>query len=325
MKLLVISFALLFGFSAAAVDMKEVEKELTTTGVTGWIHGAIDGQSMYVFTYRNPNDFFDYIEMSLVTDSSEVKAQLKTIQRHDKVKVKGRFLQMPNPQKHINVSSLEMVEKFKSGYPTDPYSYETKIPADLKDVTTGLFLVHAVAEEGHILVVEYKDAVLPIYVKNNLLAKDLYRGDVVQMSISLQEYPNRPTHLVINETAPNPLTVVDSVSALNGKEGTIEGALILFPQSPEIKFNVFAVKQDLQGGLSRQFTLVNFDDPTLFANIRAALQAAWDKYPGDYVNGRNKLVSRKVRVRATGTFNEVSQSQANPQILLKTMQSIEIE
>ena len=69
---------------------------------------------------------------------------------------------------------------------------------------------------------------------------------------------------------------------------------------------------------------MNFDNPDVFTAIRTKLQAAWDKSGSAYVNGRNKLVSTKVRVRATGTFNEVDPSQANPQILLNSADSVQV-
>jgi hypothetical protein len=118
--------------------------------------------------------------------------------------------------------------------------------------------------------------------------------------------------------------ILESIRSLHGKAATLEGALILFPKSPEIMFNVFAVNQELQSGLKRQFTLVNMEDPAAFAKIREKLQAGWDKHKDDYVNGRNKLISRRVRVKATGIYNEIDASQANPQILLKSADSIEI-
>ncbi|MGZ3706939.1 MAG: hypothetical protein ACXVA8_13000, partial [Bdellovibrionota bacterium] len=110
---------------------------------------------------------------------------------------------------------------------------------------------------------------------------------------------------------------------LHGKPAALDGELVLFPKSPEIIFNVFALLQHLDNGLTRQYTLVNFDDPALFKKIREKLQAEWDKFPA-YVNGRNKLVSTKVRVRAKGTFNEIDPGQANPQILLKSVDDVEL-
>lgn len=314
--------------SALAVDLGAVEKQLTTTGVEGWIHGSVSGQGLYVFTYRSPKDFFDYVEMSLVWDdasSNSMQKKLATFGRHDKVLVKGEFLKNPSPQKHIKVKSIELVQAYHNPYPMEEHSYEAKIPDDLKGQSSAHFLVHAIAGEGHIVVVEYKDAVLPIFVKNAELTQGLFRNDEVELHFSIREEPEQPVHLALNEKDPQAVKVIDSIRSWHNKKGSIEGALILFPKSPEIAFNVFAVEQPLDSGLKRQFTLVNFSSPEEFEKIRQKLQGAWDQHPNAYINGRNKLVSTQIRVKATGTFNEVSESQANPQILLDSADSIELK
>jgi hypothetical protein len=309
---------------AHAVDLKQIEHELNTTGAVGWVHGASPSQGLYVFTYRNPKDFFDFVEMSLVAPKTEILKQLEALGRHDQVRIKGTFMDNPSPQKHIEVTSVEMVKKFVSPYPVPAYEHEAKVPDELLDKTTARFLVHAVHSDGHILVVEYKDTVLPIWVRNGDLTKNLFRGDVVQLTFSIQANPNQPVHLKINEAAPGAVQLVDSIKARNGKPVTVEGTLVFFPKSPEISFNVFAVLDQLPDGLTRQYTLVNFDSPDAFTAIRKKLQDAWDKYPGAYTNGRNKLVSTRIRVRATGIFNEVDPNQANAQILLKSADAIEV-
>src|SRR6185437_5243516 len=116
----------------------------------------------------------------------------------------------------------------------------------------------------------------------------------------------------LDESSPEAVKVLDSIHAKNGKPASIEGALILFPKSPEILWNVFAVQELLPGGLTRQYTLVDFDDPKIFTRIRKKLQKAWDEYRHAYVNGRNKLVSTRIRVKAKGIFSDVDPGQANP-------------
>lgn len=325
---LIVTAFILISFAPAAsqaVDVGQIEKDLSGEGVVGWIHGAEKSNNMYVFTYRNPNDFFDYLNMSLTTDKPQILEKLATFQRHDKVRVKGSFLLNPSPQKHISITSIDIVKKYESGFTTDSYKYEARIPDDLLKAKSASFLVHAVGGEGKILVLEYRDAIVPVFVKNRTeLAQNLYRNDVIQLSYVVQKDPGQPIHLRLDESATEPLKVTESIRDLHGKPAVVEGALILFPKSPEISFNVFAVQQELPEGLKRQYTLVNMDNSDAFAKIRAKLQAAWDKFGKDYVNGRNKLVSRRVRVKATGTFNEISTNQANPQIFLKDASSIEI-
>lgn len=307
---------------APAVDVQRIQRDLETAGVVGWIHGAVPEQKLYVFTYRNPKDFFDYLEMSLVATTPETARQLRGLARHDKVKIKGRFLDNPSPQKHVAVSSVELLVKYRPGEAAGSYDYRAKVPRDLLNARTAPFLVHSVGADGHILVVEYKDAVLPIFVRKSELAKGLYRNDAVQLAFTIQSAPGRPTHLELDESAPAPVQVLDSIARLHGRAASIEGPLVLFPKSPEILFNVFAVQQVLPGGLTRQFTLVSTDSEGLFAKLRQMLQAAWDRRPGQYVNGRNKLVSTQIRVRVTGTFNEVDPNQANAQILVPSLAAI---
>jgi len=320
--LVMVVLSLSASVSAFAVDLGFIEKQLTTTGVEGWIHGSVPAQGLYVFTYRNPQDFFDYIEMSLVTEDPAISKQLASLGRHDRIRVKGEFLKNPSPQKHIKIHSLELLQPYQNAYPAEGHSYDAKIPEDLVGKNSALFLVHAVAGDGHILVVEYKDVILPVYVKNADLAKGLFRNDLVELRFEVRDEPEQPIHLALDEKNPQAVKVVESIRSLHEKTGTLEGALILFPKSPEILFNVFAVQQELAGGLKRQFTLVNFDSPEVFEKIRQKLQGTWDRHAGAYVNGRNKLVSTKIRVKATGTFNEVSASQANPQIFLSSPDSV---
>jgi hypothetical protein len=321
-------FSVLLSTSCAsksyAVDLNQVESQLKGAGVVGWIHGSVESQGIYVFTYRNPQNFFDYVEMSLTTTDPVIQKKFADLSRQDQVNVKGSFLPIPVPQKHIDVTSIDLVKKYNSGYATDPYQHQVKIPDDLLHQTTATFLVHAVAAGGSILVVEYQDAVLPIFVKNANLTKNLYRGDVVSLSYGIQSYPNQPVHLTINESATGAVTVLDSIAALNGKPASIQGRLILFPKSPEIKMNIFAVEAPMPAKLLRQYTLANLDNPQVFNDILLKLQAAWDRHPGAYVNGRNKLVSRGIQVKVTGTYNEVDPSQANAQIILKSADDITV-
>lgn len=314
----------LFACGTRAVDPKKVEKDSSTSGVVGWIHASVPEQGLYVLTTRNPNDFFDATQISLISRDPGIQNSFRLLHRHDKVRVQGAFLANPSPQKHLRVTSIETLKPYESGYPTDPYAYEASIPQDLQGLSNALFLVHAVAGDGHILVVEYKDAVIPIFVRNASLTHGLFRNDLVELQFAIQGLPRHPTHLKLDEQGSQALRVVDSIHSRNGKPVTIEGALVLFPKSPEIIFNVFAVQEVLPAGLKRQYTLVNFKSSAEFAKIRDALQKAWDRHPGDYVNGRNKLVSTRIRIQARGILNEVDPGQANPQILLDSVDSMRV-
>ncbi|MEQ1878387.1 MAG: hypothetical protein ABL958_17220, partial [Bdellovibrionia bacterium] len=268
-----------------AVDMAVVEKALTGKGVEGWVHGAANANGIYAFTYRTPGNFFDFVIMSLTTENVRVRAQLEGLGRHDKVRVQGKFLENPSPQKHIDIASLEVVEKFKPEYEMGSYDYAAKIPEELLKQSTARFLVHAIGAEGKILVVEYKDVVIPIFVKTPELTKNLYRNDVIELTYSLQREPDRPPHLKLK--GEKPIKVLESIKEIHGKPGAITGRLIMFPKSPEIKFHVFAIQQELDGGLKRQFTIVNFDSPEI-GKDKILFDSLTPLYPVDKLNLETK-------------------------------------
>ena len=126
MTILMWAVGFLSGFNAWAVDLGVIGKELPTTGVTGWIHGSVAERHVYVFTYRNPSNFFDYLEMSLVPAGADVEKQLEKMNRNDQVLLKGSLLDIPAPQPHVLVSSIQMLTPYVSGYPSDPYGHQSR-------------------------------------------------------------------------------------------------------------------------------------------------------------------------------------------------------
>ncbi len=292
--------------------------------VEGEIHGAFPDLSLYVFTYRNPENFFDYVEASLIATSPEIGAKLAALRRHDRVRIEGVRADNRSQQMHIELRSLEVVTKYEASPAIPAYEHQASIPNDLLGKDNELFLVHAVNAGGSVLVVEREDVVLPVYVLRPELTRDLARNDVVRLYYEIRSRPDRPVHLELKDVE-RPVEVVDSITALHGRPAALEGALVLFPKSPQVIFNVFAVLQELPGNAQRQFTLVNFEDPAKFEAIRNKLQAAWDAAgPDAAVSGRNKLISTKVRVRVTGTFNQIDPNQANAQIVLDGPDALEI-
>ena len=311
------------GEPARAVDLAEFERLLTSSGVVVEMHGANPGLDLFAITYRNARSFFDFEQMSLVVRDPDLLARLRGLQRHDRIRITGRLLPNPSPQRHVLASRIELVEKYEPGVTSPGYSYAPGVLQDLRARTSATFLVHIAERDDGVLVVEYRDAVLPVVVANKRLIETLSRNDLIELHFQLQEYPDRPPHLRVNEDAANPVRVLDAIARKHGQRADVTGALVLFPKSPQIVSNVFAVLEELPGGVNRQYTLVNLANDTRFAAIREKLQAAWNRQaPGDYVNGRNKLVSRTVRVRALGTFNQTDSGQANPQILIDTADAI---
>jgi hypothetical protein len=292
--------------------------------VEGDIHGAFADLEQYVFTYRDGDDFFEFVEVSLIATTPEVAATLAGLRRHDRVKVQGTLADNRSQQLHVEVRSLEVVSRYEAAPAIPAYEHAVGIPDDLIGKDSELFLVHAVDANGAVLVVERGDVVLPVFVRRPELTRDLARNDLVRLYYEIRSRPDRPVHLELADVG-QPVQVVDSISERHGRLADLEGALVLFPQSPQVRFNVFAVLEPLAGGAQRQFTLVNFDDAAKFASIRAKLQAAWDSAgPDAAVSGRNKLISTKVRVRVKGTYNQIDPNQANAQIVLEGPEALEI-
>lgn len=323
--LLFLSCFFLFGTSAfsATPSLATIEKALKTSGQTGWVHGASPELGLYVFTVRDPNDFFSHQEFPLVTTTQNLEREIARLNRHDEIRIKGSFLNNGAPIQHIQVDQVEII---KSQEPLSPaeHQYEAHFPQDLLGKTEVVGKVHAIAEGGKVLVMEIKDGVVPVIVKRPELTRQLFRNDFLKVKVKLKKHPQEPSHLVLDLNHPSPITVLGSIQSWHGKHGTIEGPLVLFPKSPQVVFNVFAIQVTESNGLKREFTLVNFENTEVFKKIREKLQSAWDKDPSNTINGRNKLIQPDLRLKATGVFNVVDPGQANPQILLKDEKAITV-
>ncbi len=322
-SILVAAVAVLTG-ACASLPAKMERALQSGQPIEGDIHGAFPELDQYVFTYRERDDFFDFVEVSLIAATPEVATVLAGLRRHDRIRIQGVLADNRSQQPHVEVSSLEVVSRYEASPPIPAYEHSAEIPDDLVGKDNELFLVHAVVANGAVLVVERSDVVLPVFVRRPELTRELARNDVVRLHYEIRSRPDRPVHLELADVA-QPVEVVDSITALHGRTADLEGALVLFPQSPQVRFNVFAVLEPLVGGAQRQFTLVNFDDTAKFTAIRNKLQAAWDSAgPDAAVSGRNKLISTQVRVRVKGIYNQIDPNQANAQIVLDGPEAIEI-
>lgn len=321
-----LTLTLTAGLAMAQIPISEVEEKLAGEGLEVWVHGSVPSHGLYVVSYRRPDNFFVFIDLSIYAQSKQAKAALEGSKRHDKIKVWGELKNDRTSQPHIGASKITLMERFTGLDPYPPYEREITIPTELEGKNSFIGKVHALFNGGEILVVEYKDAVLPVYVKSKFrnLTANLYRGDKVQVNFVLQDTPRRPTHLNLDDSVETPIQILKSAHQEHGQLQTREGQLVMFPKSPQVQFNVFALRQDIGDGVMLEYTLVNFEDPKLFKQIREKLQAAWDKQTDGIKNGRNKLINTKIRVRATGKINVVDPNQANPQVLLESLNDIEV-
>ena len=300
-----------------------LEEELSNNGLIGRIHGAVPEAGLFLMTVRDPNNFFQAINYSLVPENAKVLETLNSLNRHDRICLKGEFLTNPSPQKHIHVKKISVFESWPQPKNLSDYEREVKLPLALKGKNEFIGKVHAIDAQGTILVLEYGDAILPVFVKQAAYTKELYRGDIVKVHFRRQEKPGLPLHLNLDPEVDPPLEVLERIASLHGKKTVMEGRLVKFPQSPQLKFDVFAIEKETWG-TKRNFTLVNFQDSEKFRQIREKLAKIWQKHPQTIVKGRNMLINPQLNLKVQGTVNVVSPQQANPQILLESSESIEL-
>lgn len=313
------------------IALADLSEKLATTGIDGWIHAAAEPFGEYVLTYRKPGDFFSHLEMAIIPASEDAKAQFAGLVRGDKVHVVGQLVNKISPLGHVLVSSLTMVKKYEPVTPHVPYQYSVDlagIKAELQKDTALYAVVHAQTATGGVLVLDYKDMVLPVYVpeKYREQAKALFRGDIVGIAYKIRETPHEPLHVEIDESTDNSLIVYDHmVWCHDKKDQSLTGELVLFEKSPQITMNVWALRHTDANGMQRNWTLVNFEDQEQWLAMNDKLAAAWDANKATLARGRNQLLNPKLKITAHGTMNVVSQSQANPQLMVAGPDAVSIE
>ena len=304
------------------LELTRLSQELRTTGLIGRMHGAVASSKMFVMSVREPDNFFSYQEFSLLPKNKQSLATLSQVNRHDRVCIQGRIISNPSPQKHIAVKSVQVLESWSglAGFPE--HQQEENLPAELLARDSLVGKVHAIGAEGKILVMEYQDKVVPVFVKSPEYTQDLYRGDIVRLHYQLKRIPKQPTHLKLNTQVEQPVEVIDAIADWHNQDNTLTGHLVKFPQSPQIQFDVYAIEVDTMGS-KRYFTLVNFEDIDQFQKIRNKLAKIWDDHAQTVEIGRNMLINPQITIEAHGQTNIVSPRQANPQILLNTAEDIQ--
>jgi hypothetical protein len=332
MKLFILILGLFSITACAGIDLQMIENSLKGEGLKGEIHGSsLDGK-LYVITFRNPDNFFENFQFPLVTEDPAILNTLQSAKRHQFYKVKGEFFNNKSPIKHINIKSLELVKDYSSGLDQMPYEYKG-ILTDLNGQKEFTGRVHAVAEDGKFLVMEYKDRIIPVLVREQASidqAKLLYRGDKVKIHFAIRAEPEAPTHLNLELKAKmannqSPIEVIESLVAHHGEPVTKTGTLVKFPKSPQINFNIYALLVEDETGAKIQFTITNLEDIDLFLKVREKIEKVWDDNSFGIINDRNKMINPRIKITAKGTYNMIDRGQANPQIIIKNIDDVTFE
>lgn len=331
-SLLLSLFLALSTLAHADINMADVDAMLKGSGLKGEIHGASNDGKLFVITYRNPTNFFENVQLPLTSEDAAIMDIITKTKRHQFYIVKGELLDNKAPVKHIKVTSIEMAKDYSSELDHMPYKYRGDLN-DLYNMTEFTGRVHAVGAEGKMLVMEYKDRIIPVFVteeSSQNIVKTFYRGDLVKVKFRVRAEPEAPTHLGLQITqklppGEKPVELLESLVKTHGNPIEKTGSLIRFPKSPQIQFDIYALLAEDAGGTTIQYTLVNFDDPALFKKIREKLEKAWMENSTTAENDRNKLVNRKLVVHAKGISNMVDAGQANPQILINSIDDLTVE
>ena len=178
---------------------------------------------------------------------------------------------------------------------------------------------------------EYGDRIVPVLVTEPTtatLVKTFYRGDLVKVRVTTRKNPDAPMHVALSKTTSlgvdeKPIELIESLVRSHGSPIEKTGVLVKFPKSPQIMFNIYALLVEDQEGTNIQYTLVNFDSQEVFKAVREKLENKWNEKLGTEENNRNKLINRKIVLKAKGISNMVDQGQANPQILINSANDIE--
>ena len=326
------SFTLLFSLVSCKTTFPASHKEGNTLeeviaaaekqGVNGLIHGADHERRMYVISWSHPKNFFNRYNLVMAPNSRELAEQFKTLNRGDRIFVQGD-VRMNKGQGHILVNKMDIKKRYvpKADHSAGEFTRMTKLPGDLATKTREVFYVHATHSGNSLLVLEYGDTMVPMIVKKTELVQDIYRGDYVELAFKIDkssDNPYRPNHLTLDHEAYKPVKVLDAVLDLHDQVLKIEGRLVMFPKSPTINRNIFAIEVPYIGKPARYFTILpsSFEGDN-FKNLLAKLQNHWDANPQKIFKGRNKYIHLELECKASGKGNVVSPNQANPQIFTK--------
>jgi hypothetical protein len=302
-------------------DMALVSKELEGDGLKGEIHAAVPEFKTWVLNIYQ-GSFFNSYQFPLAIHDEKVLHDAMAVKRHDLVRIKGKILDNGAAQKHILVTEITVEKKYDSANFQPNYTHSQAVPDELKAGRSATVIVHSIAEDGKSVMVEYRDLVVQVVVANGELTKPLYRNDKIRIAYEAVDKPGRPLHLVLDEAAEKPIELVDRIADLHGKHATVTGCLVLFPKSPQITRNVYALLEVDENGLMRTWTMANFESMEMFNKITANFEDFWGGHSEEAVNFRNKMLNVGIKVQAKGLLNIAVPNQANPQILVDDVADI---
>ena len=306
------------------VDWEKLEAQLAGEGLGGWVHGGRSDEQLLVFTWRHPESFFINVQVPMIAATPELAEKLAQLRRHDYVVIRGNVVQNKAPIRHLLITELVELKKWEGPGSDIDFEYQQGLRAELLAQDFATFKIHAIANEGRVLVVEYKDLIVPVVNPQPERAASLYRNDIVYIKYQARALPMQPLHLQIDYQRPDPILLIEPIVSGHGEAFTLTGPLVMFPQSPQIIFDVFAIRSEDVNQLQHNYTLVNFTDPEIFLQLRDQLAEIWQQNAAGATYDRNKFINRNIIVTAKGTKNVISPNQANPQIVIEKLEDVSV-
>ena len=306
-------------------DENYVEERLQDDGIVAYVHSAVPSQKLFVISVKNPDLklMFDTLEFPISGFDQSLVGKVKNLKRHDKICLTGQLDRAHGkPIAHVFVTDFKVLTP--SIVDASKYAYEEEVMEELKTKNEIIAKVHISLRNGEIFVVEYKDRIIPVLVKNTSLTRDLYRGDKILLKYLIKTHPESPKHMVIDEKAQEPLKVLASLKDQNGKIGELDGFLVLYPKNSQTNQNVYAVQIEDNDKIKFDYFLLSEDD-AVFSEIKERASNIWKKNEERVIQGRNRLFLPSVKVRVKGTVQVISKKQGNPQINVKSSSDLEFK
>ena len=300
---------------------KNIAKQLQAEGMELRIHGTSKASKLLVGTYSVDGSTFNLKHFPLYAGNQGAQVLIDSLVRDDKVLVKGKISANRAPIPHIVATSIELLETW---VPEVDYGNYERQRITLAEKGKLLGKVHAVSAVKGILIIESKDSIHPVLVKQKELLKRVIRNDTVSLQYVLRASPGRPAHLELDSAfEKDALIITRSILDIHGKDMTLKGSLARFPVSPRMRIPVFAV-QIQEDEFNLYYTLVNFRNPQLFGEINQTLGEVWEQREGTAIAERNISVNPEVQIEVSGIGNILGENVANPQVIVNDVKDIKV-
>ena len=298
-----------------------MNRQLKHQGLTGYIHAANTATKTVVLTVNEPGG--KSRNVALIAETPALWNQLNTLQRYDLVRVKGERVYRLYPQAHVVINRLTVLKRWQpdvaKGLPAlhaDPNLANPFMALIDQPTLTGT--IHAVAGQGHVLLLDYKGAVYPLVAPDNTQTQHLWRGDRVTLRLSMMVTPNSPLHLMLEPATPGdtkrPVDVLEAIKTLHNQPTEAKGYLVLYPKSPAMAKDSWALAHTLPEGGVRYYLLESAWGKQGQMSLDRYLAHLWQSDPHAAEAGRQKWLKPQLLLQAKGLVWVEQPNQFQPRL-----------